>query len=161
MKVAFIGHRKVENTEALKLKLTYLVTALIVKENADTFLFGSNSKFDDLSYETVTKLKEIYPQIRRVYVRASDEYLSHMCIEATLKYYEETFFPESVHNAGYRSYIKRNQAMIDMCDILVTYFNKDYTPYGKSRISRNSGTSLAVEYAEKKEKRIINLYEQD
>ena len=73
----------------------------------------------------------------------------------------ETFFPEGVSGAGYRSYIKRNQAMIDICDILITYYDKGYKPTNRLRISRKSGTGIAFEYAIKKNKRIINLYEQD
>ena len=153
MKVAFIGHRKIEKTETLKQKLRDIVSSLIEKENADTFLFGSKSEFNDLCYEIVTKLKESYPYIRRIEVRASNEYLAQMYIDITLKYYEETLFPEKVSGAGYRSYIKRNQAMIDMCDFLITYYNKEYQPLS----GKTSGTRKAVEYAVKNNKRIINL----
>lgn len=45
MIVAFIGHRTINNTEALKDKLKRIVENLIVNENADTFLFGSKSEF--------------------------------------------------------------------------------------------------------------------
>ena len=154
MKVVFIGHRKIEEGEELRQKLTDIITSLTGKEKADTFLFGSKSEFNDLCYEVVTELKNKYPHIRRIEVRASNEYLPQMYLDITLKFYEETVFPESVGGAGYRSYIKRNQAMIDMCDILVTYFDKDYQlPAGKT-----SGTMKAVEYALKKNKRIINLF---
>ena len=153
---AFIGHRDIEETEALKRKLTDTVTALI-DEGADTFLFGSKSTFDDMCYEVVTGLQRTYPQIKRVEVRSSNEYLPQMYIDLILEHYEETIFPESVHNAGYRAYIKRNRAMIDMCDVLVVYCDMNYKPPERTR----SGTVLAVEYAQKKNKRIINLYEQD
>ena len=151
---AFIGHRKIEEKGELKQEIAEIVTALIEKEKVDTFLFGSKSEFNDLCYEVVTELKNKYPHIRRIEVRASNEYLPRIYLDITLKYYEETVFPESVGGAGYRSYIKRNQAMIDMCDILVTYFDKDFQlPAGKT-----SGTRKAVEYALKKNKRIINLF---
>lgn len=156
--MAFIGHRKIENTEELKHNLADIVTTLIEKEKADTFLFGSKSEFNELCYDTVSRLKENYPHIKRIEIRNSNEYLPKIYIDITLKYYEETIFPKSVSGAGYRSYIKRNQAMIDMSNILVVYFNKNYTPMGKSS---KSGTMIALEYAFKKKKRIINLYEQD
>lgn len=156
MKVAFIGHRKFEKTETLKPNLKDIVTALI-DEGADTFLFGSKSQFDEMCYEVVTELQKTFPHIRRIDVRASNEHLPQIYIDIILKHYEQTIFPEGVRGAGYRSYVKRNQAMIDMCDILVTYFDKDYTPVGRSRISKRSGTTLAVEYARRKNKRIINV----
>lgn len=156
VQVAFIGHRQIEKTEELKQKLTEIVATLI-KEGADKFLFGSKSAFDDLCYEVVTKLKRNYPHIKRIYVRAMYEELSDYYEKYLLESYEQTIFPEGVSGAGYRSYVKRNQAMIDMCDILVTYFDKDYTPMGRSRISKRSGTMIAVQYAEKKKKRITNV----
>ena len=151
---AFIGHRKIEKAEALKQRLNNTVIALI-DEGVDTFLFGSRSQFDSMCYEVVTELQKTYPHIRRVEVRSSNEYLPQMYIDITLKYYEETIFPKSVSGAGYRAYIKRNQAMIDMCDILVVYCDMDYKPQAKTR----SGTILAFEYAKKKDKRIINLFD--
>ena len=154
MKIAFIGHRKIEERGGLRQKITDSVTALIEKKKADTFLFGSKSEFNDLCYEVVSELKDEYPHIRRIDVRATNEHLPQMYIDITLKYYEETVFPESVSGAGYRSYIKRNQAMIDMCNILITYFDKEYC----QSVGRISGTRKAVEYAIKKNKQMINLF---
>ena len=157
MQVAFIGHRKIEERGGLRQKIADIITALIEKEKAETFLFGSKSEFNDLCYEVVSELKDKYPHIRRTEVRSANEYLPQMYIDITLKYYEETVFPESVSGAGYRSYLKRNQAMIDMCDVLITYFDKGY----RLSAGRTSGTRTAVEYAQKKKKRVLNLYEQD
>lgn len=154
MKVAFIGHRKIDNRGVLKQKLTDIVTSLIEKEKVDTFLFGSKSAFNDLCYEAVTNLKKVYPHIKRVEIRAANKYLPQTYIDIALNYYEDTVFPESVSGAGYRSYIKRNLAMIDMCDVLIIYCNMNYKPPA----STNSGTILAFEYAHKKNKRVINLF---
>ena len=152
VKVAFIGHRNFEKTKELKEVLTGVIIKLI-DEGADTFLFGSKSRFDDTCYETVTELQKTYPHIRRIDVRASNEYLHQMYIDIILKHYEETVFPERVSGAGYRSYIKRNQAMIDMCNVLVVYCDMNYKPLARTK----SGTILAVKYAQKKNKQIINV----
>lgn len=151
---AFIGHRKIEKTETLIRRLAQTVNSLI-NEGVDTFLFGSRSAFDDLSYEIVTELKEIYTHILRVFVRAEFEYIGQDYHDYLLTFYEETYFAEQAHNAGYRSYVKRNQAMIDKCDVLVTYCDSTYTPTTRTK----SGTIMAMEYAQKKQKRIINLFE--
>lgn len=155
MKIAFIGHRKIEEKEVLRQKLKDSVINLIEKEGADTFLCGSRSEFNDLCYEVVTELKENYPRIRRIEVRALNEYIPQIYLDITLKYYEKTVFPECVSGAGYRSYIKRNEAMIDMCDILITYFDKNYSLMA----GKVSGTREAVDYAQRKNKRIINLFD--
>lgn len=153
VKVAFIGHRRIEKTEALKRQLTDIIIALI-DEGADTFLFDSRSQFDTMCYDIVTELQQKFPYVRRVEVRSSNEYLPQTYIDITLKYYEETVFPECVSGAGYRAYIKRNQAMIDICDVLIIYCDMNYKP----PTSTKSGTILAFEYALKKNKRIINLF---
>lgn len=153
MVVAFIGHRKVEQTEALKERLTEIVTNLIVQENADTFLFGSRSEFDNLCYEIVSKLKETYSNIKRVYVRAEYEYIDRDYTDYLLSFYEETFYPDNVSGAGAKSYVVRNQVMIDMCDVLVIYCDAKYKPTTKTK----SGAIMATLYAKKKKKPTINL----
>ena len=56
----FIGHRTVNETEELRNKLSATIEKLITDEKADTFLFGSKSRFDSLCLEIVSKLKEKY-----------------------------------------------------------------------------------------------------
>ncbi len=154
--VAFIGHRCVNNVNEVKEKIKKALTELIEEENAETFLFGSKSVFDDLCLAAVTELKEkFYPLIKRVYVRSSYEVISDFYKSYLLTAYDETFYPYEVKNAGYRSYVRRNEIMINMCDILVTYYDGDY----RLLKGRTSGTKYAVEYALKKNKKIINLHE--
>ena len=66
----FFGHRTIDETEDLKRSLTSAIENLITGEGVDTFLFGSKSRFNSLCLELVTKLKEKYPHIKRIYVRA-------------------------------------------------------------------------------------------
>ena len=167
MTVAFIGHRNVERTEILEKRLTEIVVNLIEKEKVDTFLFGSRSRFDSLCYEIVSKLKKTYTNINRVYVRATYEYIDEDYADYLLKFYEKTFFPDKVSGAGAKSYVVRNQVMVDMCDVLVTYCDSNYTPpentTGNKMLNiinaskKKSGTQTAIRYAQKMDKRIINL----
>ena len=90
----FIGHRTINETEDLKSKLNEIIEKLIVDENVDTFLFGSKSRFNSLCLELVTELKEKYPHIKRVYVRAEYLYISERCKNYLLKNYEDTYYPE-------------------------------------------------------------------
>ena len=112
----FIGHREIEKAEELKRQLYETIENLIAKEDVDTFLFGSKSVFDSLCYDTVTELKENFPFIKRVFVRAeypmiNDDYLRYLH-----KYYEDTYYPKEVEGAGRAAYIKRNYKMIDQSD---------------------------------------------
>lgn len=154
--VAFIGHRQIKDGKEVKQKLKKVISNLIEEENAETFLFGSKSYFDALCLMVTTQLKEkFYPLIKRVYIRARDEIISELYKDYLLGIYDDTIYPYRVKGAGYRSYVVRNYIMIDMCDVVVTYFDKDY----KLLKGSTSGTKLAIEYALKKNKRIINLYE--
>lgn len=64
MVVTFIGHRKLQVDGGFRLQLRKLVLALIDDENADIFLFGSRSAFDELCFETVTEIKKLRPHIK-------------------------------------------------------------------------------------------------
>ena len=72
----FFGHRKIKETKELKSKLIELIEKLIAEEKVDTFLFGSKSQFNSLCKEIVTEIKEKYPNIKRIYVRAEYPYIS-------------------------------------------------------------------------------------
>lgn len=159
-----IGHREIENTGALRKRVRDTLLDLI-RIGADTFLFGSRSKFDNLCLETLTDIKQCYPHIRRVYVRAEYPDISEDYERYLLSVYDETFFPGSVINAGKASYIKRNFDMIDKADVCVFYYNDKYVPKNKSSFGKFilphqsvSGTKIAFEYARSHNKNIVNLY---
>lgn len=170
MVVAFIGHREIGKTKELVKRLSDVITSLIVQESADTFLFGSKSEFDSLCHSIVSTLKEIYPHIQRVYVRAEYEFIDTSYTDYLLTYYEKTLYPKQVHNSGKLSYVKRNQVMVDRCDVLVTYCDPNYNPPQKNahntmsgvvhaQRKNKSGTVFAVTYAQQRKKQIINLFE--
>lgn len=154
MKIAFLGHRKIENREIIR-SITTAVIAKLIAQGADTFLFGSRSEFDSLCYEIVSEFKRVNPQIQRVYVRAEYEFISDDYTSYLLQRFESTFFPKEVSKAGRAAYVKRNQVMINMCDLAVIYYDKNYSP-AKS----HSGTAHAVEYLLQKKKQYINIKSQ-
>ena len=166
MNVCFIGHRIIVNEKQLLTRIKNTILQLI-KNGVDTFLFGNKSEFDDICLEVVSKFKEQYPNIKRIYVRSSYPVIDESYKEYLLKSYEETIFPKEVENAGRCAYIKRNQKMIDACEICVFYFNPEYIPPAKihtkyssmlSSHERKSGTAIAFKYAKQKNKQIINLF---
>lgn len=157
MTIGLIGHREIEEKEAVKEALTAVIEKLITKDEPLEFLFGSVSDFDDICYETVTELKNKYYYIKtniwRTYVRAEFENIPNWYQKYLEELYEESFFPYEVHNAGKAAYVKRNRVIVDMSDLLLVYYNKDYAPK-----NRNSGTAIALKYAHSKKKRIINIF---
>ena len=152
----FFGHRTINETEKLKVKLYKTIESLVVNENVDTFLFGSKSRFDSLCLELVTKLKEKYPHIKRIYVRAefpiiSDEYKAYL-----LKNYEDTYYPENLIGAGKAVYVERNIEMINRSLFCIVYYDESNTP-----TTRKSGTKIALDYAIKCKKKtfIFNQFQ--
>ena len=158
MNACFIGHRTIEMTNDRKNSLKEKIVTLI-NYGVTTFLFGSMSKFNDLSWEITTELKNTYPFIKRVYIRSAFPQISKAYEEYILKSYEDTYFPSNIENAGKCSYIKRNYEMIDNSEFCLFYYNENYIPPLKhSTKTHNSGTKIAYEYAKKKKKQIINLF---
>lgn len=148
----FIGHRKTEETEALTLELRKTVENLITEDGVDTFLFGSKSGFNDICYTVVTELKEKFPHIKRVYVRAEYPYISESYERYLLEKYEDTYFPEKALGSGKAVYIERNCEMIAKSKFCVICFDEHLAPK-----TRKSGTEIAYNYAMKNKKRVILL----
>lgn len=146
----FIGHREIEETEELREKLKNIIEGLITSKGVDTFLFGSKSRFNSLSYGLVTELKTKYPNIKRVYVRAEYPDISHDYKEYLLSLYEDTYYPEKA--VGRAVYIERNREMIDKSEYCVFYYRKDRLP-----TARKSGTLTALSYAVSKKREITIL----
>ena len=148
----FFGHRAINKTEELKSKLLEVIEKLIVEEQVDTFLFGSKSRFNSLCQETVTKIKEKYLHIKRIYVRAEYPYISEHYKNYLLESYEDTYYPERIMNAGRASYVERNYEMIDNSSYCVVYYDEQGAP-----TTRKSGTKTALDYAAKQRKKIIRV----
>lgn len=149
----FFGHRTINETEELKTKLLEIIEELIAKKQVDTFLFGSKSQFNSLCIKAVTKIKEKYPHIKRVYVRAEYPHITKDYKNYLLKSYEDTYYPEKIVNSGRAAYVERNYEMIDNSNYCVFYYNPAFTP-----LKRKSGTKIALDYAIKKSKNIINVF---
>ena len=146
----FLGHRKIEHTKELEEKLLSVLEALIVNNGVNRFLFGSKSEFNSLCYETVTKLKSRYSDIKRIYVRAEYPWINENYKKYILGMYDETYYPDSILNSGKAVYIKRNYEMIDKSLFCVCYYDESYIPKVSGAQSCKSGTRIAYEYALKK-----------
>lgn len=164
MIATFIGHRKIQNSELLTEQIKQTVLNLIDKKQVDTFLFGSRSAFDDLCLKTVTEIKKLRPHIKRIYVRAAYPYIDTTYEAYLLKFYDATYIPDKIENAGKAAYVERNEYMIDTADICIFYYNENYLPPLKPATRKRifsyqpkSGTKIAYDYAMQQKKTIIKL----
>ncbi len=173
---SFFGHREIEITEELKIRLKKVIENLIVKHNVSIFLFGSN--FNDLCHKIVTELKGKYMTLRRVSYTCKSEtcmleservkweeiYMNLYKRKANFVCVDEEVEHKTKYTAGKASYVERNYAMINNSDYCVFFYDESYKPEMR-KISRrsvvsyqpNSGTALAYKYACQKKKIIINL----
>ena len=148
----FFGHRTINETEELKVELHKTIEDLIVNENVNTFLFGSKSRFNDLCLEIVSRIKDKYPHIKRIYVRAEFPVISDNYKDYLLESYEDTYYPKKIIDSGRAAYVERNFEMINQSRFCVVYYDESYTPS-----KRKSGTKIALDYAIKHQKEIIIL----
>ena len=148
----FFGHREIKETEELKLKLNEVIEKLIVEKGVDTFLFGSKSSFNGLCLSLVSGIKEKYPHIKRIYVRAEYPDISEDYKNYLLGSYEDTYYPERIIDSGRAVYVERNYEMINKSQYCIVYYDEANAPS-----ARKSGTKIALEYALKKQRRIIVL----
>ena len=146
----FFGHRTINETNELRTKITDAVERLITYENVDTFLFGSKSEFDRLCLELVTKLKEKYPHVKRIYVRAEFPYINDDYMAYLLKSYDDTYYPEKLIGSGKAAYVERNYEMISASKYCIVYYDESHAP-----TTRKSGTKIALNYALKKGREVI------
>ena len=144
----FIGHRK-NKLEDLKIKkLKIIIENLILEQNFLYFLFGSKSKFNDICLNIMLELKQKFPYIKLIYIRAEYQFINDTYKKYLLNYYDYTFFPSKLKNSNKFIYIKRNYLMIDKSNICIFHFDTN---------KRNGGTKLAYNYAIKNNKNIINI----
>ena len=148
----FFGHRTINETEELKTKLCEAVEDLITNQNVDTFLFGGKSRFDELCLEVVTNIKEKYPNVKRIYVRAEYPIISEKYKAYLLTKYDDTYYPDKIVGAGRAVYVERNCEMIRKSRYCIVYYDENNAPK-----TRKSGTKIALDFATKLNKEIIIL----
>ena len=144
------------------------------------FLFGSRSSFNSMCHQIITDLKEKYPHIKRVSYTCKSEtcvlekeknkweelYSTILKKDISLLCFEEEVEHKNKYTANKASYIERNQSMIDSSDFCIFYCEENYLPeirkFSKNSAGfyqPNSGTKLALNYAKRKKKNIINVKE--
>ena len=147
---SFFGHRKIDMTD----RLYTVITAEIMKAiemGCHTFYFGGYGDFDDICYNIVTKIKDKNTElkIKRIYCVSQERYLYKNTRYFNSENYDEIIYLPPSFEGWYKSIYFRNCAMIDQSDLIIFYAeNKE-----------NSGAYKAYKYAKKKNKYIINIWE--
>ena len=126
--------------------------------NNQSFQLGKQAqveyRFDCPEY---AELKEKYPHIKRIYVRAEFPYIDDSYRNYLLERFEDTYYPEKMIDAGKAAYIERNYEMINKSKYCIVFYDENYVPPKRKHSRKDlieyqpqSGTKLAYEYAVKK-----------
>ena len=146
---SFFGHRKIEETDALKEALTAeMLKALDF--GCRTFYFGGFGDFDALCHKILTEIKRDKKEfkIKRVYCVQSEYYLRKRHRYLNVEDYEDVIYLKLDFDGWYKRIYYRNRAMIDASHYIIFYVE----------VRADSGAYKAYKYAEKKKKTMINLY---
>lgn len=147
---SFFGHREIEITQDLIIKLQSIIEDLIVNKEYKTFYFGGFGEFDDLCYKIVSELKINHPFIKRVFCLSDPRHtrVSKRPKWLTKEQYEEYVYLDLEFDYWYQRIYFRNIEMINQSDFVIFYVNK----------TENSGAYKALQYAKKKKKPFVNIF---
>lgn len=154
LRIGIIGHRNLKGKGIVELRFLNVVQNKFPTDEELQFNFGSNSEFDTLIWKIVSKAQEDGENVTLVnFACGSEKPLLKDNKKEAQRWFDQVVFPENAKNCGRRVYIERNKALIDASDVMLFYFDENYSP-----AFSNSGTRIAYEYAKSKNKKIINLF---
>lgn len=146
---SFTGHRIIKNENEIRKKLRETVIYLIENENVKTFINGGAIGFDMLSAEEILDLKKYYDIELKMILPCTNQ------DEKWKNYYRERY-RTILKNADEVIYVcdkyengcmqRRNRKMVEESDIVLGYCER-----------RAGGTYFTMSYAEKLNKKIINI----
>ncbi len=142
--VAFAGHRDSWRCIGVKEKLLQTIEGLI-QQGYTIFYDGNKGAFDEKCFNAIVELKEKYPYIK--IVRILSHYQHNKENFFLSKAVDETIFPPIEQYYPKQRITKRNEWIVDNCDVLVCHIEMPY----------KSGAYKMVKYAQKKNKKIIEI----
>lgn len=151
MKAAFIGHRQVLAKNVYE-KLAETIEEQI-QNGCRSFTMGTHGEFDRLALSACRNLRRQYKDIEIEVVLISlysiekqDELdiTPYSDVKTVMYEIEDTHFKRQITLS--------NRMMIDTCDTLICYVDKN---------AYRSGAKTAMRYAEKRGLKIINLYREE
>ena len=146
--VSLFGHRIIEDYNAVEAKLYELLRILMQKGSREIeFLVGRNGDFDLMAASVIRKLKKETGNDNAFLTLVLPYEIAELRnnTESFESYYDSIEICDS-QNFKY-AIVARNHEMIDRSDMVVVYVKNE-----------SGGAYQALKYAEKNQKRIINLY---
>ncbi len=144
--VSLFGHREIDNLWRINEQLISIIRELVETKEYVVFLIGRNGEFDEYAASVIKSIrKEIGKENSEItlvlpYTVADIEYYE--------KYYDSIIIPDSVYGVHPKSAITlKNRWMVDQSQLVIVYVERE-----------KGGAYTAMKYAEKVNKRVINIY---
>lgn len=149
--VSLFGHRIIEDYQFVERKLYELLRIVMQRDSREIeFLVGRNGDFDLMAASVIRKLKKETGNenafLTLVLPYETAELRNNT--ESFENYYDSIEICEASADCNFKhAIVARNRDMIDRSDMVVVYVKNE-----------SGGAYQALKYAEKNQKRIINLY---
>lgn len=143
----FFGHRNIIRENFIIKTIKPLIIEKI-NDNYLNFIVGTHGQFDLLVYEILKELKRTFKKITisRVFTNLS-------ILNKEKNFYKENILLYDIENIHYKKrIIYSNECMINDSDLIICYVNNQ---------QKNSGAKKSLNYAIKKNKLIINLFDKN
>ena len=154
--ICFLGHRQFHPRD-LEERLSSTIKENISFDEDVLFLMGRHGDYDRLALSVCRQIRKEYPKVKITVVftslailRKPEEEMYSVAdmyddVDTMIYNIEEEHFKNQI--------VSSNKQMVDDSDIVICYVDFD---------KRQSGAKIAVKYAQKQNKKVINLFkEQD
>ncbi len=151
--ICFFGHRELRTKKDIKSRIIQRVSPFI-EQGYGNFLMGSHGEFDLLSLNACRDMRKDYKDIEITVILTSLAKLKKDEFGYSgVDYYNDvkTSIYEIEEEHFKRQITISNQKMVDDSDLVICYIDPN---------KEQSGAKRAVNYAKKKGKTVINLYEE-
>lgn len=155
MIVTFCGHRTIYGcSDSLHRQLSSILTDLFQKAQAENFPLafycGGYGEFDSLVSREIDSIRLAYPGVKNEKIFVTP-YITPSYKERNdymRQHYDDIIYPP-IETAPYRlAIVKRNEWMIQQADLVIAFVIHSW-----------GGAAYTLEYAEKKQKKIILLHQ--
>ena len=148
-RISFFGHRMIDRVREIEETLLPILIEILINKEYVEFYIGRNGEFDEIAASVIKRAQKITDRKNSALILVLPYSVKNM--EYYEEYYDEIIIPDILSGVHPKSAItRRNKWMAENSDTVISY------------IERNEGGAYsAVRYAEKLEKRIINLNNAD
>ena len=145
--VALFGHRRIDDLQRLERALAPMIKELIKSKQYVSFFVGRNGEFDEYAASLVKHAQKECGKENNDITLVLPYHVANL--EYYEKYYDNIMIPETVYSSHpKRAITLKNRWMVEKADLIIVYV--EHT---------EGGAYMAMKYAEKLDKNIINLCE--